>query len=76
MTEYCTFYHAREHDPIGMPIITSTDGDSLLVPVRNLINQFNLGSKLVGISSDDGTNLERCKAVLEINFDNTGLFDL
>ena len=31
--------------------------------------------KLVGINRDGGTNLARCKATLESNFDNTGVFD-
>ena len=68
--------HVREHDHIGMPITTSTDVDSIAVPVSNVINQFSLGSKLVGITSDGGTNLARCKAILESNFDNTVVFDL
>ena len=71
-----THNHDRWPYHIGMIITTSTDGDSLVVPIGDLINQFNLGSKLAGITSDSGTNLEICKAFLEINFDNTGVFDL
>ena len=59
-----------------MPTITSTDGENLAVPVGNVINQFNLGSKLVGIASDVVTNLARCKDILESTFDNIGVFDL
>ena len=44
--------------------------------VVNLINQFSLGSKIVGITSDGGTNLATCKAILESNFDKTGVFVL
>ena len=59
-----------------MPITTSNDGGSLAVPVSNIINNFSLRLKLVGITSDGGTNLARYKAILEINFDNTGVFEL
>ena len=54
----------------------NTDGESLAVPVSNVINQFSLGMKVVVITSDGGTNLAICKAILESTFDNTVLFDL
>ena len=44
--------------------------------VGNVTNQFNLGSKIVGITSDGRANLSTCKAILESNFDNMGVFDL
>ena len=59
-----------------MPITASTDGGILAVLVSNVINQFSLGLKLVGITSDGRTNLARCKAILESNFDKMGVFDL
>ena len=68
--------HVRDHSHIGMPIATSTDGEILAVLFGNVINQFNLGSKLLGITSDGRTNLVTCKTILESNFDNMGLFDL
>ena len=52
MTAHHTREHVREHAHIGTPITTSTDGESLAVPIGNVINQFNLESKLVGITSD------------------------
>ena len=67
--------HVREHAHISMPIKTSTYGESLAATVGNLINQFNLGSKLVGVTSYGRTNLAACKAILESNFDNMGVFD-
>ena len=76
MTSNYTCDHAREHACIGMHITTSTDGDSLSVSVGNVINQFNSGLKLVGITSDCGTNLVRQKAILESTFENKGVFDL
>ena len=71
MTSHYTRDHVGEHDYVWIPITTSTDGDSLEVPVFNVINQLNLGSKIVGITSDVRTNLEICKVILESNFDNT-----
>ena len=59
-----------------MPITTSTDDDIIAVPVDNVFNHFSLGSKLVGITSDGGTDLAICKVILESNFDNMGVFDL
>ena len=73
MTENYTRNHVREHVHIGIPITTSTDGESLAVTVGNVINQFNLWSKLVGITSYGGTNLARCTAILDSTFDNTGV---
>ena len=62
MTAHYTRDHAREHSHIGMPTRTSTDGDSLSVTVVNVINHFSLGLKVVGITSDGGTNLAVFKA--------------
>ena len=76
MIEHYTRDHVRDNDHISIYITPSTDGESLAVPVSNVINQFNLGSKLVGITSDGGTNLATFKAILESTFENTGVFDL
>ena len=59
-----------------MTITTSTDGEIIAVLVSNVINQFSLESKLVGITSEVGTKLVRCKAILESIFYNTRVFDL
>ena len=37
---------------------------------------FSLETKLVGITSNGGTNLTRCTKSLESDFDNTGMFKL
>ena len=63
MVENYTCEHVKEHAHTGMPITTSNDGDSIAVLVSNVINQFSLGSKIVGITSDGGTNLTRCKVI-------------
>ena len=75
MTAHYKKYHVRDHSHINMPIKTSPDGESLAVSFRNVINQFSLGLKLVGITSDGGSNMERFKAILESTFDNTRFFD-
>ena len=76
MMAHYTFDHIREHAHIGITITSSTDVESLAVLVSNVINQFNLVSRLFGITGDDRTNLAICKAILESNFDNTGVFEL
>ena len=74
MTAHYTHEYVRVHAHIGMLITESTDDDIIEVPVGNVINQLNLGQKIVGIPSDGGTNLETCKDILESNFDNMGVF--
>ena len=76
MTAHFICENVREHAHIGMPITILTDGESLAVPVGNMINQFSVGSKPVDITSYGGTNLEIYKRILESTFDNTGVFDL
>ena len=76
MMNYYTCEHVGEHYNINMPIIRSNDGESLSVMVSNVINQFSAGSKIVGITSDSGTNLAICKAILESTFEIMGVFDL
>ena len=73
-TAHFTHYHVMEDAHIGMNITTSTDSESVVVPLSSFISQFSLGKKLVVITSDVGTNLSICKAILESNFDNTGVF--
>ena len=68
--------HVREHAYIVIPITESTDGESLTVMVSNIISQLDLGLKLVGITSDGGTNLVRFKDILGSTFEKTGVFDL
>ena len=76
LTAYYTREHVRESFRIGIPITKSTYSESLAVPVSNVIKQFSLGSKVLGMNSDGGTNLARFMAILESNFDNIGVNDL
>ena len=76
MTANYTPEHVRENAHISIPITTSNNGDSLAVPVSNVINQFGLGSKTVYITCDGRTNLAICKAILESIFEHTGFFEL
>ena len=71
ITEHYTQENVREHSHIGMPITTSTYGNSPAVPVRNVSNQFIMVSKLVGTTSYGENNLAICNAILEVNLDNT-----
>ena len=64
MTAPFTRSHVREHAHIGIPIITYTYDDILVVPLSSVIKQFSLGGYLAGIMSDVDTNLVRCKAIL------------
>ena len=59
MTAHYICDNVRGHGHIRMFTKISTDGESLAVPFDKVFNQFNLGSKLVGITSDDGPNLAR-----------------
>ena len=75
MTAHLTRSNVREHAHISMPTTTSTDTVSISFPVSSVIKHFILGKKLVGLTSDGKTNLVIYKAILESNFDNTGVFD-
>ena len=46
-----------KHRRFLMPTTTSTDGESFAVLVGNAIKHLNLVPKIVGITSDSGTNL-------------------
>ena len=76
MTACFTRSRVKDHTHSGVPITTSIYGQNIVFPVSSVINQFILGPKLFGIESDGGTNLARCKAMLESNFDIAGVFDL
>ena len=76
MTAHYICDNVRGHGHIRMFTKISTDGESLAVPFDKVFNQFNLGSKLVGITSDGGPNLARWNAILDIIFDNKIVFDL
>ena len=76
MVEIYTRDNVRDHTHIGIPITTSTDGEILAYTIVNVIHQFNLVSKLVGITSDGKTNLATGYDILESSFDNMGLFEL
>ena len=59
MTAHYICDNVMGHGHIRMFTKISTDGESLAVPFDKVSNQFNLGSKLVGITSDGGPNLAR-----------------
>ena len=63
MTAHYTREHVRENAHIRIPIITSTDGESLVVLVSNVIKTVQFRVKLFGITSDGETNLAICKSI-------------
>ena len=68
MTKHYTHGNVRENAHIWIPITISTDGESLAVLVVNVINQFNLWSKRVGITSDGGTNQANARKFKRVLF--------
>ena len=53
---YCTGWE-RKNTHIGMPSTTATDGVSLYLSVMEMVDNFGLEEKIVGITSDGGYNL-------------------
>ena len=50
---------------IGMPSTTATDGVSLYLSVMEVVENFVLEAKIVGIKSDCGDNLRVCREAME-----------
>ena len=53
-----------------MPSTTVTDGVSLSLSVMELVENFGLEAKIVGITSDGGGNLRVCRESLESKYTN------
>ena len=53
-----------------MPSTTDTDGVSLSLSVMEVVENFGLEAKIVGITSDSGDNLWVCKEALESKYTN------
>ena len=73
MAHYCTGQE-RENNHIGMPYTTATDGVSLSLSVMELVDNFGLGEKIVGITSDGCGNLRICRESLESKYSNESVF--
>ena len=59
---------------IGMPSTTATDGGSLYSAVMEVVDNFGLEGKIVGITSDGGGNLWVCREALELKYTNDSVF--
>ena len=53
-----------------MPSTTATDGISLSLSVMELVENFGLEAKIVGITSDGGGNIRVCREALESKYTN------
>ena len=53
-----------------MPSTTDTDGVFLSLSVMELVENFDLDTKIVGIMSDSGGNLWVCREAMESKYTN------
>ena len=53
---------------------TATDGVSLSLSVMEVMDNFGLESKIVGITSDGGGNIQVCREALESKYTNDSVF--
>ena len=63
MTVHYKREHVRDNAHTRITIITSTDGESIIVLVSNVIKTVQFRVKLFGITSDGETNLAICKSI-------------
>ena len=57
-----------------MPSTTATDGVYLSLAVMEVVDNFGLEAKILGIMSDGGGNLRVCREALESKYTNDSLF--
>ena len=53
-----------------MPYTTDTDGVSLYLSVMEVVENFGLEAKIVGINSDGGVNIRVCREALDLKYTN------
>ena len=70
---YCTG-PKRKNNHIGMPSNTATDGVYLYSSVMEVVENFGLEAKIVGITSDGGGNIRVCREALESKYTNDSVF--
>ena len=70
---YCTGQEIK-NTHIGMPSTTATDGVSLYLSVMEVVDNFGLKEKIVGITSDGGGNFWVCREALESKYTNESVF--
>ena len=64
----------EEKPHIWMPSTTATDGVSLSLSVMEVVENFRLEAKVVGITSDGGVNLRICMEAMESKYTNDSIF--
>ena len=64
----------RKNTHIGMSSTTATDGVSLSLSVMEMVENFGLETKIVGIMSDGGGNIRVCREALESKYTNDSVF--
>ena len=57
-----------------MPYTTATDGVSLSLSVKEVVENFGLEAKIVGVTSDGGGNLRFCRETLDSKYTNDSVF--
>ena len=60
----------RKNTHIVMPSTTATDGASISMSVMEVVENFGLEAKIVGIMSDGGGNLQVFREALELKYTN------
>ena len=73
IAHYCTG-RGRENTHIGIPSTNSTDGVSLSLSVIEVVENFGLEAKILGITSDGGGNLRVCRESLDSKYTNNSVF--
>ena len=74
MTAHYYTGQERKNTHIGMPSTTATNGVSLSLSVMEVVENFGLEAKIVGITSDGGGNLRVCREALESKYTNDYVF--
>ena len=72
-THYC-IVQDRKNTHIGMPSTTAPDGVSLSLSVMEVVNNFGLEAKIVGITIDGSGNLWVCREAPESKYTNGSVF--
>ena len=70
---YCTG-RERKNTHIGMTATTATDGVYLSLSDMEVVENFGLEAKIVGIMSDGGGNLQVFREALELKYTNDSVF--
>ena len=72
---YCTFTE-RNNTHIVMPYTTTIDGVYLYLSVMEVVENFGLEAKIVGITSDGGGNIRVCREAMDSKYTNDSVLTL